>query len=278
MIHIRGIDLCAQAFGNSTHPPLLLIMGTAASMLWWDARFCTMLADGGRFVIRYDHRDTGRSTTCEPGKPDYDADDLVKDAVAVLDAFGVESAHLVGVSAGGALAQVMALDFPTRTRSLTLISTSPAVGGGSSGTLPPPEPAVGQFLKTAPPNYADLTSVVEYRVAYARVLAGKHRDFPEAEVQRLVRHDVDRARNPASATNHDLLSQSERPDRKLSSLATPTLVIHGEADPLFPLAHGEALASEIPHARLVVLPRAGHGVEHADWSRIASLIHEHSST
>src|SRR4051812_44241536 len=100
MIDAGGVELCAEAFGDPADPPILLVMGIGASMLWWEDGFCRMLADGGRFVIRYDHRDTGRSFTYEPGRPEYTGDDLVDDVVRVLDAFGIPAAHLVGVSAG----------------------------------------------------------------------------------------------------------------------------------------------------------------------------------
>src|SRR3989440_7862298 len=110
-------------------------MGIGASMLWWEDAFCRMLADGGRFVIRYDHRDTGRSVTYEPGRPEYTSTDLIADAVGVLDAIGVAAAHVVGVSAGGAFAQLLALDYPNRVLSLVLISTSPATPGERG--LPP---------------------------------------------------------------------------------------------------------------------------------------------
>ena len=105
------------------------IMGIGGSMLWWEEGFCRMLAAGRRFVIRYDHRDTGRSITYERGQPEYTGAELVADAVGVLDAYGIPAAHIVGVSAGGALAQVLALDYPDRVLSLVLISTSPATPG-----------------------------------------------------------------------------------------------------------------------------------------------------
>lgn len=117
---------------------MLLIMGTGASMLWWQDDFCLKLAAGGRFVIRYDHRDTGRFVTYEPGHPGYDSGDLVEDAVGVLDAFEIRAAHLVGVSAGGALAQLVALDHPDRTSTLTLISTTFAVPTARGRDLPGP--------------------------------------------------------------------------------------------------------------------------------------------
>src|SRR5919108_911880 len=129
LIEANGVELCTQAFGDPTDTPLLLIAGMGGSMLWWEEAFCRMLADGRRFVIRYDHRDTGRSVTYEPGRPGYTGADLVADAAGVLDAHGVPAAHVVGVSAGGALAQLFALDFTDRVLSLVLIRTSAATPG-----------------------------------------------------------------------------------------------------------------------------------------------------
>src|SRR3954469_16894552 len=102
MIEANGVELCTEPFGDPGDPSILLVMGIGASMLWWDEGFCRMLADGGRFVIRYDHRDTGRSVTCEAGRPDYAGADLVADAAGVIDAYDIPAAHVVGVSAGGA--------------------------------------------------------------------------------------------------------------------------------------------------------------------------------
>jgi pimeloyl-ACP methyl ester carboxylesterase len=155
-------------------------MGAGGSMLWWQDEVCRMLAGRSRFVIRYDQRDTGRSTTYEPGHPDYTGRDLLADAVALLDGYRLPAAHLVGVSSGGALVQLFALDFPSRVCSLVLISTSPAVTGDRS--LPPPSAAFTQFVRAATVNWSDADSVIAYLVAYARVLAGEERHFEEAEV------------------------------------------------------------------------------------------------
>jgi pimeloyl-ACP methyl ester carboxylesterase len=274
MIAANGFELCAESFGDPDDPPVLLVMGVGASMLWWEEGFCRLLADGGRFVIRYDHRDTGRSVTYEPGHPRYTGADLVADAAGVLDAFGIPAANVVGVSAGGALAQLLALGFPDRVLSLVLISTSPAKP--SERELPPATDRFREFLASAQVDWSDQTSVVEYVVGYERMLAGGERAFDEPASHELVRRDVERARNIASSENHGLVAEGDVSSAPLSSIVAPTLVIHGTADPMFRLEHGQALADEIPGARLLTLGGAGHGVDRADWATIVRAVLEHT--
>jgi pimeloyl-ACP methyl ester carboxylesterase len=245
-------------------------MGLGGSMLWWPDEFCRLLAEPGRFVVRYDQRDTGRSTTYAPGHPGYSGGDLLADAVALLDAYCLPAAHLVGVSSGGALLQLLALEFPRRVLSLVLISTSPAVPGDRS--LPPPSDVFSEFARSTTVDWSDASSVIDYLVAYAHVLAGEQRRFDEAEARDLVRRDVERARQFASLQNHNLLADADSPREPLSTIEAPTLVIHGTADPMFPLPHGQALATEIPNARLLPLERAGQGVQRADWDTITQAI------
>jgi pimeloyl-ACP methyl ester carboxylesterase len=266
---VNEVRLCTESFGDPSDPPILLVTGLGGSMLWWPEEFCRLLAGHGRFVIRYDQRDTGRSTTYEPGHPGYTGSDLLADAVAVLDDYGVAAAHLVGVSAGGGLAQLLALDFPRRVLSLVLISTSPAVPGDRS--LPPPSAAFTQFVRSATVDWSDADSTFDYLVAYSRVLAGEERRFEEAEVRDLVRRDIARANDFAATRNHELVGDDE-PRKPLSSIEVRTLVIHGTADPMFPLPHGHALAAEIPGARLLPLEGAGHGVQRVDWDTITQAI------
>src|SRR5947209_705576 len=169
VVDVSGVELSTESLGEPADPPVLLIMGIGASMLWWDEGFCRMLADGGRFVIRYDHRDTGRSTSYEPGRPAYTGADLVADAGRVLDGYGILAAHVVGVSAGGGFAQLLALELRERVLSLVLISTSPVTS--VERELPPPTEEFMRFVRTAAVDWDDAGSVIKYLVEYQRVLA-----------------------------------------------------------------------------------------------------------
>jgi pimeloyl-ACP methyl ester carboxylesterase len=275
MIEANGVELCTEAFGDPADERILLVMGIGASMLWWEEGLCRMLADGGRFVIRYDHRDTGRSVTYEPGRPGYTGGDLVADAAGVLDVYDIPAAHVVGVSAGGAFGQLLALEYPTRVLSLVLISTSPALPTGRE--LPPPTEAFGRFVSSARVDWSDTESVIGYLVDYSRVLAGGQRPFDEPAVAALVRRDVERARDYAAIRNHDAIPDDGRRREPLSSIRAPTLVVHGTADPMFPIEHGAALAEEIQGATLLRLQGAGHGVDRVDWESIVRAILAHTA-
>jgi pimeloyl-ACP methyl ester carboxylesterase len=275
MIEANGVELCTEPFGDPGDPPVLLVMGVGGSMLWWEEGYCRLLAEGGRFVIRYDHRDTGRSVTYEPGRPQYTGADLVADAVGVLDAYEIAAAHVVGVSAGGAFAQLLALGFPDRVLSLVLISTSPATAGERN--LPSATERFNEFLASAEVDWSDRGSVIDHMVAYERMLAGGVRPFDEVVWRELVGRDVERARNIAASENHSMIPEGDVPSEPISSIAAPTLVIHGTADPMFPLAHGRALAKEIPGAKLLTLEGAGHGVDRGDWDLIVRAILAHTA-
>jgi pimeloyl-ACP methyl ester carboxylesterase len=199
---------------------------------------------------------------------------LVADAAGVLDAYGLPAAHIVGVSAGGAFAQLLGLHFADRVFSLVLVSTSPATPGDRG--LPPPTEEFGRFVTTAEVEWEDTESVIEYLVGYSRVLNGGQRPFDESASRALVCRDVERARNVAALQNHDMIAGDDRSPESLSSLRVPTLVIHGTADPMFPFEHGKSLANEIPNASLLPIEGAGHGVDRADWDTIVPAILEHT--
>ena len=269
------VEICSETFGRRGDPAVLLIMGAMASMLWWPDEFCRRLADAGRFVIRYDNRDTGRSTGYEPGTATYTGDDLAADAVAVLDEHGVERAHVVGMSMGGGIAQVVALAHPGRVASVTAISTSPI--GESHGDLPGPTP---EYMKHAAAfedlDWSDTRAVADLIVEDARQLAGTRHPFDEAAARELVTRDLERAIDPARLANHGQLGGGQPRSRRLDEIAAPLLVIHGTADPLFPYPHGVALAEAVPGATLVTIDGGGHELHERDWDQILGAIAGHT--
>jgi pimeloyl-ACP methyl ester carboxylesterase len=269
-----------QTFGDVADPAILLIAGAAGSMDWWDDQLCDRLAAGGRFVVRYDHRDTGQSVSYPPGAPGYDGRDLTEDAAGVLDAMAIKRAHVVGMSMGGGIAQELALDHPDRVASLTLVSTSPAVPRGPDrAALPPASDELRKrFAKPPPePDWSDRTAVVDYMVEDARAYGGAH-PFDEEAVRKLVGRVVDRTINVASSmTNHSVMENGEPVRRRLGEIRAPTLVVHGTHDPLFPIAHAEALATEIPGAWLLRLEGVGHEVPPpTTWDEVVPAILDHT--
>ncbi|MDQ3352554.1 MAG: alpha/beta fold hydrolase, partial [Actinomycetota bacterium] len=152
MVLIDGVELCVESFGEEADGPVLLISGIATSMDQWDAAFCERLAGHGRFVIRYDHRDTGRSVTSPPGRPNYTSDELATDPLRVLDALDIDRAHVVGVSMGGGIAQQLAARHAARVRTITLIATSPAGERSDDAPLPPPAPALAATFDDPAPE------------------------------------------------------------------------------------------------------------------------------
>ncbi|MET0864299.1 MAG: alpha/beta fold hydrolase [Nakamurella sp.] len=272
LIEANGVQLCAQTFGAPTDPTILLIGGTAASMDWWEDDFCRQLAAGGRFVIRYDHRDTGRSVSYPAGSPGYSGTDLVNDAVGILDALGRPTAHIVGISMGGALAQVLTLDNPSRVQSLTIISST---AGAGDPDLPGMDDDLEARFAALPdePDWSDRPAVVEYLVQGARPYAATSQPFDSAAVRRVVEKAVDRTtNNEASSKNHPLAEGGGSWRHRLGEITVPVLVLHGDEDQLFPLPHGRALATEIPNARLVILPATGHELPQRIWDLVVTEV------
>jgi pimeloyl-ACP methyl ester carboxylesterase len=271
----NGVELCVQTFGDLASPAILLIGGAASSMDWWEDEFCERLAYGPRFVIRYDLRDTGQSVSYEPGAPQYGGPDLVADAVGVLDALGVARAHVVGISMGGGIAQHLALDHADRVASLTLISTSP---GGPE--LPPMSDELrARFEEPLPePDWSDRQAVVDYLVEDLRPYAGTI-PFDEEEMRALVGRIADRTVNIASSMkNHWILEGGEPVRPRLGEIRAPTLVLHGTEDPLLPYGHAEALAAEIPGARLLPLEGMGHEMPPRPvWDQVVTAILDHTA-
>jgi len=275
-LHANGVDLCAETFGDRDDPALLLIMGSSASMDWWEDEFCARLAAGGRFVVRYDHRDTGESVAYEPGRPPYTGADLASDALGVLDALGIHRAHVAGMSMGGAIAQVLALEHPERVASLTPIATSPV--SGSHDGLPPMDDDLVAAFNVSEPDWSDRAAVIDYVTHLARTSAARSRPFDEPAFRALAGRIIDRTRNVESSyKNHNVMEQGAPMTKRLDEVKVPALVVHGNEDPVFHPAHGQALAAAIPGASLLALPGTGHELPRRTWDVVIPAILEVSA-
>ena len=265
-IEIDDAELAYETFGDAADPAILLIAGGASSMDRWEPPFCERLAAAGRHVIRYDHRDTGASTTYPPGKPGYSGDDLLADALALLDHLGVERAHFAGISMGAAIIQRIAVDHPERVRSITLLSTSPA--DSVERDLPPMSDALRALFteEQTEPDWTDREAAIAYLLEGERPYLGS-RGLDEVALRAVIARAYDRSSSPASANNHFMVDGTEM-EGALSEISAPALVVHGTDDPLFPLPHGEALAREIPGAKLLVLPGLGHEFPPSAWDEV----------
>ena len=276
MIRIGGLELAAQSFGDASRPPILLIMGGMASMLWWPDALCEQLASHGRYVIRYDNRDTGHSTKYPPGKPGYTFDDMIDDGFRVLDGHASPGAHIVGMSLGAMIGQAAALKHPSRVRSLTAISSSPV--GMDTSHLPQFSDAFMARMEAAEEvDWSDRSQVIACMVEDSRVLAGTAYPFEEAEVRACVERDYDRAGGYLSATNHGSLKIGDAWRGRLHEMKAPLLVIHGTADPVYPIEHGAALAAAVAGASLVTLEGGGHELHPAHWDTIITAIVSHTA-
>ncbi|MGP4026879.1 alpha/beta fold hydrolase [Actinomadura sp. 3N407] len=282
-IKTNGVELCAETFGEVGDAPILLVGNT---MLTWPDDLCARLAALRRFVVRYDLRDTGRSTTADPEAPDYTLRDLVSDAAGVLDAFGLPSAHIAGFGVGGWIAQLLALDRPARVATLTLIATRPTAPGPNDSDLPEHAPELmAHFMNPPEVDWTDRASVVAFMLENVRHLSGPA--FDEAEARENIERVHDRtpaAADPGKAhraaqmaTAFAALDSGPRWRERLGGITAPTLVIHGEDDPFFPLGNGRALAAEIPGAELITLPGTGNELPRRTWDTVVPAILRHTS-
>jgi pimeloyl-ACP methyl ester carboxylesterase/ubiquinone/menaquinone biosynthesis C-methylase UbiE len=277
IVKANGVDICVQTFGETEDPTVLLIAGLASSMDWWETEFCERLAAAGRFVIRYDHRDTGRSIGYPPGYPGYSSADLVDDAAGVLASLDRPSAHVVGISMGGAIAQLLALSYPNSVDSLTLISTT---AGPGDADLPHPSAELSAYFSNpAPdPDWSDHAAVVEHIVDECRHYAAPSQAYDDAAIRAVAARAIGRTTNvESSQTNHALAGGGEPWRERLGEITAPTVVLHGTEDPLFPFGHGAALAREIPGAQLVPLDHTGHELPQRVWDVVLAAVIAFSS-
>jgi len=284
----NGIDICYEIFGDANAEPMLLIMGLGGQMVLWDDDFCRQLAARGLCVIRFDNRDIGKSSHLSGGKrltpvellklrflkipvaAPYRLSDMAEDSIGLLDALGIKSAHLVGMSMGGMIAQEIAISHPHRARSLTSIMSTTG-----NPRIPPPTREATAVLMAPPP-----TTREEYFARFAqtwKVL--RVGSFPQDEALDRSRAErtFERGLNPAGVGRQlrAILASGSRKER-LHTVKAPTLVIHGTVDPLVHPAGGKDTAASIPGAKLLMIEGMGHALPIPMWPQIIDAIDKHA--
>ncbi|GIF72518.1 alpha/beta fold hydrolase [Asanoa siamensis] len=275
-VHANGVTLGVEHFGDPAAPLVLLAGGT--TMLSWPDALCAALARGGRHVVRYDLRDSGASTTVDPSAPAYTLRDLAADAAALARALDDRPAHLAGIGVGGMVAQVAALDHPSAFARLTLVGTRAVAPGPVDDDLPDHDAATMERLFAQPmPDWSDRAAVAEFAAAGAEVL-GDDPVAARANAERV--WDRTPGVEPAVQTANQMgmvfarLDCTPRWRDRLPEIAVPTLVVHGRKDPFFPVGNGEALAREIPGARLLVLDEAATALPAEAVDEVAGAMRE----
>ena len=280
---VGSVELAYETFGDPADPPVLLVMGFATQMLGWPDEFCRLLAARNLFVVRFDNRDIGLSTHLHDAPPpdvmaavagdtssaSYTLSEMAGDTVGLLDALGLTSAHLVGISMGGMIAQTVAIEHPERVRTLTSIMSTtgdPSVGGAT------PE-ALGALL--APPATTREEAQARAVAAY-RVIGSPGYPLDEEALRERAGLSFDRAHDPAGV-GRQLLAILASPDRtpRLAEIGVPTLVIHGAQDTLVNVSGGRATAAAIPGSELAVLEGMGHVLPRELWPDLVDRIAAH---
>lgn len=269
----NGIELEYDTFGDPADPPMVLVMGLGAQLIDWPVDFCELLAQGGFYVVRFDNRDIGLSTGLDElgvpdleGEPPYLLADLAEDTVGLFDALGFAKAHLVGASMGGMISQQVAVDHHDRLLSLASIMST--TGERSVGR---PTPAAAAALGRPPA--ANREEAVQGAILGARVIGSPGFEVTDEEIATRARDKYDRSYRPMG-TLRQYAAIVMSPDRTegLRGVTIPTVVIHGEADPLVDVSGGRATAAAVPGADLLVIPGMGHDLPRGVRPQVAEAV------
>jgi pimeloyl-ACP methyl ester carboxylesterase len=283
----NDIQINYDSFGDKSHPAIVLIMGLATQMIYWDEEFCKLLASQGYWVIRFDNRDIGKSTWLDSlPAPSVGAllanavfkrslgaayllSDMMNDTLGLLDALGIESAHIVGVSMGGMIAQEIAIHHPHRVKTLTSIMST-------TGNKKLPKPSAAFSLKMLKPPPKDVNKAITYGMHVWRIIQGDFYPFDQQKVLGLIKRALQRGFNPAG-NGRQLAAILDSPDRTaaLHTLKVPSLILHGEDDPLVLVACGHATANAIPNSKIKTYPGMGHTIPSQLYNDITRQILQH---
>jgi pimeloyl-ACP methyl ester carboxylesterase len=255
-----------ETFGERTNEAVLLINGLGSQMTRWPETFCALLVDKGLFPIRFDNRDVGLSTWLKEGDK-YTAADMAADAAAMLDAVGKAKAHIVGVSMGGMIAQEFAAAYPQRTLSLTSIMSH-----SGNPDLPQPTPAAMATLNSRPVDRTDPDFIAD-SVRRAETIGSPAYPWPEGALAARAQAEAARAFNPPGVARQMAAIRASGDRRpRLATITAPTMVLHGENDPLVPVAGGRDTAANIKGAELRVIPGMGHDLPPALFATFVETI------
>ena len=274
IVSFNNTEIFTESFGDFENPAILLIMGASSSMIWWESEFCEKLANNGFFVIRFDNRDTGKSTHYPIGKPDYSFDDMAEDAVRVLDAYGIKKAVIMGMSMGGMLAQIIAVRHPERISGLVLLCS--VFITKADGGLPQSSDEVNVFFeaiaKTIPAESSG--DIVNAALAQWQSTNQSSRPHDLEYIRKMISYDAERALCYESRTNHFAVRMNDGELGRISQIAAPVLVIQGTEDVVIPYQHGVLLSKTLPSATLLTLNGAGHELHRNDYDLVVKNIHE----
>jgi pimeloyl-ACP methyl ester carboxylesterase len=262
---VGDVDLCYDGFGDPAQPTMLLIMGLGFQLVHWPEEFCRRLAAEGFRVVRFDNRDAGRSTHL-PGRR-YTLEDMADDAVGLLDALGIDSAHVVGASLGGMIAQTMAIRHPGRVRSLaSLMSTTGRRGKGRTS------PRLLRHLLARRPRTEEEAIERRVRVFAAIGSTGFEQDLDELRRVSALAFRRDPTAREGRRRQHRAVRAAHDRTAALGGLSMPTVVVHGTADPMCHPSGGRATAEAVPGARLELVPGMGHDLPRGAWPQLVRAI------
>jgi pimeloyl-ACP methyl ester carboxylesterase len=292
LVNVDNTSIWTESFGDPNDEPVLLIMGASVQCIYWPDELIKQLVDAGRFVVRFDNRDTGQSSSFDFAVDPYTLDDMVGDAIGVLDAYGLPAAHIAGLSMGGMIGQLLMINHPARIKTAALLMTSPLSGAGNSGPgesednsevtllsaddLPGPDPA---WVTRAAAWQATVGRTreekIQKRIESLAMMVGPTDPFDLESKRQLATREFDRALNYDANENHSFAIVTSQPgDRRtlLAHVDIPTLVVHGTADPILPYPHGVALADTIPGAQLYTLDDVGHDLAERYLGKVAERL------
>lgn len=274
IISFNNIDINTESFGLKDDPSILLIMGACSSLIWWEEEFCEKLADKGFFVIRYDLRDTGKSTTYSPFSPEYTFFDLADDAIHILDAYSIEKSIIMGMSMGGLITQIIATKYKERVNGIVLLAS--AYFEKTMDNLLGASGEIDKFIKQYKNfNFKDDEELLEYAFNQWKTTNKSSRFHDEKHIREMIKEDIKRSIDYNSRLNHFFIKIDEQALNyilKVRELNIPALIVHGTEDVVVPYEIAQKLKNNILKAHFYTMEGAGHELNSEDYDEVVNKI------